>query len=134
MCLLTAVEGGDGEVDVVCLGVVANCVTVRNEGPETHHTVCVRRHLKEQERGLIRDNVSKERTLDLHKYNGDTKTVALTVSQLCCPDIDTHYIRIWHMYCKITYNHQFYVQSMKCVSLLSITLDITFKMCKTKLQ
>lgn len=67
MCLLAAVEGGDGEVDVVRLGVVANGVTVGDEGPETHHAVCVRRHLKERERELTRDN---------NKYKVDTKTVA----------------------------------------------------------
>lgn len=46
MSLLAAVEGGDGEVDVVRLGVVTNGVTVGNEGPETHHAVRVRRHLE----------------------------------------------------------------------------------------
>lgn len=50
MRLLAAVESGDGEVDVVGLGVVANGVTVGNEGPETHHAVRVGRHLKKQER------------------------------------------------------------------------------------
>lgn len=50
MCLLAAVEGGDGEVDVVGLGVVADGVTVGNERPEAHHAVCVGRHLEERER------------------------------------------------------------------------------------
>lgn len=44
--LLAAVEGGDGEVDVVRLGVVTNGVTVGNQWPETHHAVRVRWHLE----------------------------------------------------------------------------------------
>lgn len=50
MRLLAAVEGGDGEVDVVGLGVVADGVTVGNERPKAHHAVCVGRHLEERER------------------------------------------------------------------------------------
>ena len=49
MSLLTAVEGGYGEVHMVCLGVVANGVAVRNKGSETHYTVCVSRHLMKEE-------------------------------------------------------------------------------------
>lgn len=51
MRLLAAIKGSNGEVDVVRLGVVANGVAVWNERPETHHAVCVRRHLKEPGRG-----------------------------------------------------------------------------------
>lgn len=62
MRLLAAVESGDGEVDVVRLGVVANGVTVRNEGPETHHAVCVGRHLKEAQRGRHEVTYQKRRS------------------------------------------------------------------------
>lgn len=34
---------------MVGLGVVTNGVSVGNEGPETHHAVRVRRHLKEED-------------------------------------------------------------------------------------
>lgn len=47
MSLLAAVEGGDGEVDVVGLRVVADGVTVRDKGSETHHAVGVCRNLKD---------------------------------------------------------------------------------------
>lgn len=46
--LFAAVEGSDGEVDVVGLRVVANGVAVRNEGAETHHAVRVGGHLMKQ--------------------------------------------------------------------------------------
>lgn len=48
--LFAAVEGGDGEVDVVRLGVVAHGVTVGNERPETHHAVCVSGNLQAQKK------------------------------------------------------------------------------------
>lgn len=35
---------------MVGLRVVTSGVTIRNKGPETHHAVCVRRHLKGQEK------------------------------------------------------------------------------------
>lgn len=71
MRLLAAVEGGDGEVDVVRLGVVADGVAVRNEWPETHHAVCVRRHLKGRERGDLK---RKRQTCTNIRYKDWLKT------------------------------------------------------------
>lgn len=53
VCLFAAVEGSDGEVDVVGLRVVANGVAIRNKGPKTHHTVRVGRHLIKQKQQKI---------------------------------------------------------------------------------
>lgn len=59
MSLLAAVEGGDGEVDVVGLRVVADGVTVRDEGSETHHAVGVCRNLKDmREKRKVKKNSS----------------------------------------------------------------------------
>lgn len=54
--LLAAVEGSDGEVDVVGLRVVADSVAIRNQGPKTHHAVRVSRHLVERQQRSRQEN------------------------------------------------------------------------------
>lgn len=44
--LFTAVEGGDGEVNMIWLRVVAHGVTVWDQRPKTHHAVCVSGNLQ----------------------------------------------------------------------------------------
>lgn len=46
--LVAAVEGCDGEMDVTRLGIITDGVTVRDQGPETHHTVCIGGNLEDQ--------------------------------------------------------------------------------------
>ena len=60
--LFAAVEGGDGEVHVVSLGVVADGVAIRDQRAEAHHAVRVGRHLRgvEERQGVRGSTVGSQ--------------------------------------------------------------------------